>query len=222
MRKFLLRTLVMLLSVSAVMSAPRFAQAETIDWGFDAPFTTSLDSSGGALDASYVFHVGAFNALGSFTPDRSNIADWSSNWQSFDTDTYNPGTSYFHGNQSITDNTVFAASQQAYIWGTNSGISSSGEFILLTSSAWQFPTATPTGTGTASFLLINGSADSGVSAIVGAIDNSYSGSETGISVDATGSNFDLQTEAIPEPASALFFSFSAIWFLFRRPRRATR
>ena len=116
---------------------------------------------------------------------------------------------------------MFAASEQAYIWGTNNGISSSGEFVLLTSGSWLFPTATPTGTDTTSFLLTKGGTDTGVSAIVGAIDNTYSGSETGISVDATGSNFDLQTEAVPEPASALFFSISAIWFLFRRPRRAT-
>ena len=210
-----------LLSAIAVMATPRLATAETIDWGFDSPFTTSLDSGGSALDASYIFHVGAFNKLGTFTPDRTNVASWSANWQSFDTDTYNAGTAFFHGNQSITDNTVFAASEQAYIWGTNSGISSSGEFVLLTSGSWLFPTATPIGTATSSFLLTNGGTDTGVSAIVGAIDNTYSGSETGISVDATGSNFDLQTEAIPEPASALFFSFSAIWFLFRRPRRAT-
>lgn len=221
MKISLLRPTVILLSAIALMATPRPVNADTIDWGFDAPFTTSLDSGASALDASYVFHVGAFNALGTFTPTRANIADWSTNWQSFDTDTYNAGTAFFHGNQSINDNSVFPATEQAYIWGTNNGISSSGEFVLLTSASWQFPTATAADTSTTSFLLTNGGTDTGVSAIVGAIDNTYSGSETGISVDATGSNFDLQTEAVPEPASALFFSISAIWFLFRRPRRVT-
>ena len=221
MKKLLLRPSVILLPFVAVVAPPLPAVADTIDWGFDAAFTTSLDSDGNAIDASYIFHVGAFNALGSFTPTRSNVADWSSNWQSFDTDTYNAGTAFFHGNQSINDNSTFAAGEQAYIWGTNNGISSSGEFILVTSASWLFPTASAPDTSTTSFLLTNGGTDTGVSAIVGAIDNTYSGSETGISVDATGSSFDLQTEAIPEPAGALFFSVSAIWFLFRRPRRAT-
>ncbi len=220
--KSLLRHSVTLLSALAVFALPRPATAETIDWGFDAPFTDSIDSFGTALDTSYVFYVGAFNNLGSFAPDRSNVATWSANWQTFDSTAYNTTTNTFSGSTPILDNSTFAANEQAYIWGSNNGISSSGEFILLTSATWLFPAATPTGTGVTEFLLTQGGPDTGVDAVVGAIDSSYAGDETGISFDASGGDgFDLQTEAIPEPAGALFFSVSAIWFLFRRPRRAT-
>jgi len=207
--------------------AIRPADAEIIDWGFDTFGTTSIDSDGVTFEISpdsYTFYLGAFNELGSFTPERSNIGSWAANWRTFDDTPYNEGTSFFHDNVPFVpaDNTNFAAGTQAFIWGTNGGSVGTGdEWVLLTSSSWLFPTGTPTGTATSSFLLTQGATDTGVTAIVGAIDNTYSGSETGISGDFTGSNFDLQTEAVPEPASALFFSVSAIWFLFRRPRRAT-
>jgi hypothetical protein len=221
--KTLLRTCAILLATIAVIGTPRTTSAETIEWGFDAPFSDSIDSFGTDLDASFVFQLGDFTKLTtSFTPDRTNVADWSTNWQPFASTTYNDGTNTFRTSSSITDNTVFGAGDQAYIWGSNSGISTSGEFALLTSAAWTFPSATISGPAISYFELTNGGTDTGVTAIVGAIDSSYSGSETGISFDASGGDgFDLQTEAIPEPASALFFSVSAIWFLFRRPRRAT-
>ncbi len=222
----LARTLALaVLILSCVAIRP--AEAEIIDWGFDALGTTSIDSSGVAFDISpdsYTFYLGAFNELGSFTPDRSNIGSWASNWRTFDATPYNEGTDFFHNNVPFVpaDNANFAAGTQAYIWGTNGGsVGSGNEWVLLTSSSWLFPTGTLAGTAVSSFLLTTGGSDTGVTAIVGAIDNTYSGSETGISGDFTGSNFDLQTEAVPEPASALFFSVSAIWFLFRRPRRAT-
>ncbi len=214
-----------ILALSCV--AVRTADAEVIDWGFDTFGATSIDSNGTAFNISpdsYTFYLGAFNELGSFVPDRSNIGSWAANWRTFDDTPYNEGTNFFHDNVPFVpaDNANFAAGTQAFIWGTNGGsIGSGDEWILLTSASWLFPTGTPTGTTTSYFLLTQGGTDTGVTAIVGAIDNTYSGSESGISGDYTASNFDLQTEAVPEPASALFFSISAIWFLFRRPRRAT-
>ncbi len=202
---------------------PAQLSADTIDWGTSFAPTDSVDSFANPLDGNYTFYVGAFNALGSFTPTRSNIDQWASNWTTFNSVSYvttGPFADSFGGSASISNNTVFAAGERAFIWGLNDmAIGGGTEWILLTSPAWLFPTAEAIDPSVTEFYIPD-LGDPSIEAIYGAYDSMYTGSETGINVDASGGDgFDLQTEAVPEPGTMALLGLSAGGFAFLRRRR---
>lgn len=127
-------------------------RGQTILW-HNAMLDSVTDSSGIPLDSSFSFELGAFKD--DFTPQRSNVADWYSNWLVFDVAAFNPATGYFTGeavmnSSGTTDSppmTPGAPSfegKAAYIWirkGTEALPLS--EWMLVSDASWVFPQADP-------------------------------------------------------------------------------
>lgn len=201
---------------SAFLLAAGISRADTIDWGFELVQTptSSFDSAGIALDSSYTFYLGGFgDTFPSIT--RENYSDWISNWSTLDSTPFDDGASnWFTGNVNLNDNSIFDAGDQAYIWGTNGALGdATAEVILLTSANWLFPSAQPTDPAVTEFLL----SDANLSAVIGAVNSTYTGQESGIS-SSLGS-FDIQTEAVPEPGGVILLGFGLTCLLFRRKNR---
>ncbi len=201
----------------AMLAAASFtpASADVIDWGFELAQTptSSFDSTGTAVDSSYTFYLGTFADSFAPTVDRSNFNDWLVNWSTLDSATFDDGVNnWFNGSVNLTDNTIFETTDPVYIWGTNGLLGDAGENILLTSANWAFPSASPDPDLTEFFL-----SDVGLTAVVGAVNSSYDGDESGISNTTFGA-FDIQTEAVPEPRGAVLLGIGLTCLLFRRRR----
>jgi hypothetical protein len=94
-------------------------------------------STGAALDQSFLFALGAFSS--GFVPTSANVASWAANWSTLDRSTYAPTSRAFNSTATYESNTApFTTTNQAYIWGYN-GTCEAGEWILLTNSSWKFP-----------------------------------------------------------------------------------
>ena len=192
--------------------------ADVIDWGFEVVQTptSSFDSAGVALDSTYTFYLGGFDdSFGSVT--RDNYSDWISNWSTLDSTAFDDGVNnWFTGSTGINDNLTFAAGEQAYIWGTTGALGDAdAEVILLTSANWLFPSAQLSDPTVTEFLL----SDADLTAVIGAVNSTYTGQETGISSNLGA--FDIQTEAVPEPGGVILLGFGLTCLLFRRKIRQT-
>ena len=129
------------------------AHSQTLNWG-DEVFSDLADSKGAALNNTFVFEIGSFNAA--FTPTTANVSDWSVNWRAFDQAAFNPGVGYFTSSvqmmgDSLNPNTVHSSypgagtinfsGLDAYLWVKNSNDPVEGtEWLLTRASNWTFPT----------------------------------------------------------------------------------
>jgi hypothetical protein len=114
-------------------------QAAQVSWGSEAN-ANDRDSTGAALDATYVFALGAF-APG-FAPTATNTAQWASQWTTASRVAYDPINRAVSGARYTfsTNQTPFTTSNRGWIWGYNPH-SATGEWILFGSPLWLWPDA---------------------------------------------------------------------------------
>lgn len=207
------------------------ARSITIDWG-GAVFSTLVDSTGAALDNSYIFELGSF---GSFVPTGENMDQWVSNWKVFDraqapaASGWNSTFSYFSSSATLEAGGVssesppllpytFAANEQAFIFVYNTlSFDYLSEWALITnngldgtsSNDWRFPLPGDKTDMTLEWRVSN------ASTVIygGANDVQGAGNYT---VDP--GTFDLQTHVVPEPAGTLLIGITGFLALLRRRR----
>ncbi len=170
-----------------------------------------------ALDGSFSFELGGFTS--GFDPTVQPLSLWQTNWVVFDTAVdgsgWNPtpGISNYSGaafaqaagGSNITSSDTglgFTVGQQAYIWTFNSKSLTSGtEWSLIRNAVWTYPAADPFNPNAVEWNL----SDPGTTAVVGAT-----------STDGGTFVSTLQTQAVPEPGSALLIAAAGILFRLRR------
>lgn len=112
------------------------AGGETISWYSPIP-KANLTSTNQQMDGAFQFQLGVF--ANGFTPSASNIAEWSKNWISAQSTTYNPATKVFDGMFIVTSNAApFTYGAKAYIW-YRSSKTTQDEWILFRKSDWTWP-----------------------------------------------------------------------------------
>lgn len=132
--------------------------AQTLNWDSEL-FSDLVDSSGQTLDQAYIFEIGSF--ADDFTPNSTNLSDWSNHWRIFDAASYNGMEDqddgihgYFTSSVQMrsdgTSASPFAAEEfnfnglQAYLWVRNSDVpESDSEWFLARADDWSFPIAFP-------------------------------------------------------------------------------
>ena len=213
-----------LLAAAIFLASVSRSGAQTLQWGSEV-FSDLADSYGNTPDNAFVFELGTF--AGGFAPDQTNVDSWLANWQVFDRASFDQGNGYFTSTVQMLDNGRSDSSYQtpgtmsfegldAYIWVRKGDDPVEGsEWLLMRSSSWSFPTATP-----------------------GCCDNQaptqWSVSDLGIDdvplwggqgdIDGAGVHTDngshtLQTFTfVPEPTSAVLVSMAAVFTLLRRRR----
>jgi len=143
-----LRSLLLLLLL--FVCGVRDARSQTLDWGNDV-FGDVVDSNGAALDHSFVFELGAFDA--GFTPTESNVTDWVSHWNAFDRAVFNPSAGHFASSVEMrpdgSSNSPFLTpgsgsfeGLDAYLFVRNGDLPVPlTEWLLVRSGHWVFPLA---------------------------------------------------------------------------------
>jgi hypothetical protein len=109
------------------------------------------DSDGVEVDNSFVFELGSF--FNGFVPTSSNVDQWLSNWEVFDSTTYDTDFSYFAGDVYVqagvtssnpTASTLSFSGLDAYIWVRKGDVPIEGaEWLLTRSTDWAFPVDGP-------------------------------------------------------------------------------
>ena len=213
MNKPLTLLTVLLLSLTSSLTV----HARGINWasGIGDNFLTADGTT--PMDGSFSFQLGGFTT--GFDPASQPLSLWQSNWVVFDSavsgDGWNPtvGISNYGSlastvsaggslvTSSDTGNT-FTIGQQAYIWTYNSkSLASGSEWSLITNAAWTFPAADALALPLDWYL-----SDPGTSAV-------------GVGATSTdGGTFvsTLQTQAVPEPGSALLIAVAGVLIRLRR------
>jgi len=193
------------------------ARSQTLNWS-SLTGSDIVDSQGIALaQNTYVFELGAFAS--GFTPEESNISQWTANWRVFDTASYtydqNTSTGYFTGTENVQNVPGYISMFQglsAYLFVRNS---TDTEFFLARpgdTNAWKFPTLDPG-------CCPNGEVTTwSVSNLT--TDTPIWGTQGGIEGGGSGilGNYDLQTYAVPETSSSLLALIGGGCFLLRRRR----
>ncbi len=222
--------IILVLALLAI--SPPTLPARTIEWG-NAVGDTLVNSTGVALDNSYIFELGTF---GSFLPSEFNLSLWQTNWKVFDraaapaSSGWNSALGFFSGTATLqTDGTssqapplptyTFAQGEQAYIWVYNGlTIDALTEWALVTNNGldgnplddWTMPSHSDQTLQPLEWRLSSATQVpfGGLNGVEGPGDYSV-----------TPPAFELQTHAVPEPASALLVGLAGLLFQFRRRAR---
>ena len=207
-------------------------QARTIEWG-NAVGDTVVTSAGIALDDSFIFELGSF---GSFTPTEFNLDLWAANWKVFDRavapalEGWNSAAGFFSSAATMNAGGVssespplppatFAEGEQAYIWVYNGmTIDALTEWALITNNAldgnitddWLFPAP-----GGKTDLPLEWRVSNATAVPFGGLNDEEGPGDYTVDPGV----FDLQTHAVPEPASALLIGIAGLIFQFRRRHR---
>lgn len=195
--------------------------AQTLDWGNDV-FGDVVDSTGAALDNSFIFELGAFDA--GFEPGEDNIADWIEHWNVFDRASFNESAGYFASSvQMLPDGTSNSAyltegsgsfeGLNAYIFVRNGDLPVPlTEWLLVRATAWVFPDADEC---CPDRLSIEWSLrDVDVTAVFGSVDG-----DPGPGAVSVPGVHDLQTHTfVPEPGTALLAALGLLVAISRRKR----
>ena len=207
---------VSLLALTYLLGAAS-ARSQTLNWSSQTD-SEIVDSQGVPLaQNTYVFELGAFAA--GFTPDESNISQWTANWRVFDTAsyTYNQTTSfsYFTGTENVQNVPAYVSMFQglsAYLFVRNN---TDTEFFLARpadKNAWKFPTKDPDCCPNGKVTTWSVSNLDTVVPVWGT-----QGGHEGGGIGILG-NYDLQTYAVPETSSSLLALVGGSWLMLRRRR----
>jgi hypothetical protein len=140
------------LPILALLLGATCVRSQTLDWGNEV-FGTVVDSTGAALDHTYVFELGAFDE--GFTPTESNVTDWIAHWNVFDRATFNASLGYFASSVRMqpdgTSNSAWLTpgsgsfeGLEAFLFIRNGDLPVPlTEWLLARASTWIFPTADP-------------------------------------------------------------------------------
>ena len=214
-KKFTLLGFALLLSLLPLSSS----HARGISWSSGVGDNFLMSDGVTALDGSFQFELGGFTT--GFTPTLANLSLWQTNWVVFDTavngDGWNPtiGISNYSstalavaaGGSNITSDQTgqtFTVGQQAYIWTYNTKtIGTGAEWSLIKNATWTYPAADPLNPNDLQWTL----SDVGNTAVAGA-------TSTDVNFVST-----LQTQAVPEPGSALLIAVAGVVIRLRRRHR---
>lgn len=207
----------------ALLLGATAAHSQTLDWGNEV-FDYLTDSSGAALNNTYVFELGAFDA--GFTPTVSNVNDWVSHWNVFDRATFSESLGYFASSVQMTAD---GGSNSAWLtpgFGSFEGLSAYlfirngdlpvplAEWLLARSSTWVFPTVDPECCPSGLPIQWSVSDLESDTPVFGG----QSGNQGGGSVSSPG-NSSLQTHTfVPEPTAALLVALGGLAAIARRRR----
>ena len=121
-------------------------QAQTLNWG-NVILDPVTDSTGADVTNAFVFELGSFAS--GFTPAASNTDQWLSNWQVFDSATYDPlfgfSTATAYIQNGVTSNNPNASPESfagldAYIWVRKGDTPVEGsEWLVTRANDWTFP-----------------------------------------------------------------------------------
>jgi hypothetical protein len=221
-----------LLLVAALLAVPDARSATSISWGTGVG-STMITSTGADFDTSFKFEIGYF--VNSFIPTAANTADWNNNWRTWDIAYagagYNAGAGFVTRNSSFTGPTTSQANAyyggglsynvpagaQGYMWVYNDRDHEQGsEWALLTNTTtdaaagnWLFPSYDSTEPDVMWRTGIEGDTGTVGTVVLG----NYAHYEGQNDPD----NYDIQTAAIPEPASGLLALLSL--FMLNKRRR---
>ncbi|RYD21775.1 MAG: PEP-CTERM sorting domain-containing protein [Verrucomicrobiaceae bacterium] len=193
--------------------------AQTLNWGskIESEIVDSsgqeIDADGSGLQNAFLFQLGAFEE--GFIPDETNMGQWLANWHVFDSAPYynnGDGTSQFSSSMDVHDYRNPSDPQlndypsmfeglKGYIWIYNEA---GTEFFLASASSWVFPTLETD-------CCSNGEPDPwSISDVVVPVWGTYEKSESEPDY--------IQTQAVPEPGSALLALIACGMTVFRRRR----
>jgi hypothetical protein len=214
----------LLLAVLAFLAGASGLHAQTLDWGNDV-FGDVVDSNGAALDPTFIFELGAFDA--GFTPDSTNVANWVGHWNVFDRAQFNAALGYFASSVNMLPNgssdSLYVSPDlgsfeglNAYLFVRNNDLTGpETEWLLVRATDWIFPVADDCCPGALS-------AEWSLSDVDDETETPLYGSVDGITgpgvVDVPGVH-DLQTHTfVPEPATALLAFLGLLATAVRRRR----
>ncbi len=128
------------LSLCAILllAAPPASWASQVLWMSRAA-SAHVDSSEVALNASYVFALGAFDS--DFQPTISNTSDWAAHWHPLQHSSFRTDTQTFGGTFTApTNDGILATTNRGYIWGYSKDYPD--QWILLGDPTWTWPDTT--------------------------------------------------------------------------------
>ena len=131
----------LLLLVAGLLFLPCFARASGINWSLPVG-AGHTQSSGAPLPDGMVFQLGVFE--GGFTPDLTNITQWSANWRALCSAPYLADFDALSASYQVVSNaSPFPVGAQLHVYGYRATGGGVAEVFLATDPGWLMPGSDP-------------------------------------------------------------------------------